>query len=154
MTPATGAVPPPLHRPPAPPSVPVALDAGEESPLAVAARRVALEQPSAAGWSRRVFVGGLGVLLLAFVGTTAWVRSAAPQRPVARGPATPVGPVIETEVDRLLTRAAERIDAHDEGGAEEAAMRAAPSTLRTPGRLCSSAGSTSGPGSGSVRGPS
>jgi len=33
--------------------------------------------------------------------------------------------VIETEVDRLLTRAMERIDANDEGGAEEAAMRAA-----------------------------
>jgi Flp pilus assembly protein TadD len=36
-----------------------------------------------------------------------------------------VGTVIETEVDRLLTRAMERIDANDEGGAEEAAMRAA-----------------------------
>jgi DNA-binding response OmpR family regulator len=59
--PATGTVPPPLHRPPTPPSVPVALEAGEESPLAVAARRVALEQPSAAGGSRRVFIAGLGL---------------------------------------------------------------------------------------------
>ncbi|HET9036421.1 MAG TPA: tetratricopeptide repeat protein, partial [Myxococcaceae bacterium] len=31
----------------------------------------------------------------------------------------------ETEVDRLVIRAMERIDAHDDGGAEEAAMRAA-----------------------------
>jgi Flp pilus assembly protein TadD len=47
----------------------------------------------------------------------------------------PPGPAIETEVDRLLARAAERIDAHDDGGAEEAAMRAAavdPSDARAP----------------------
>jgi DNA-binding response OmpR family regulator len=134
-TPAPAAVPPPLHRPPTPPSVPVALEAGEESPLAVAARRVALERSSAAGSSRWVLVAGLGVLLLVFVGTTAWVRSAAPPRPVARGPAILVGPVIKTEVDRLLARAEERIDVHDDGGAEEAAMRAAavdPSDARAP----------------------
>ena len=134
-TPATGTAAPPLHRPPTPPSVPVALEAGEESPLAVAARRAALEHRSAAGWSRRVFVGGLGVLLVAFVAATTWVRSAGPPGPVARGPAISGGTVIETEVDRLLTRAAERIDAHDDGRAEEAAMRAAavdPSDARAP----------------------
>jgi DNA-binding response OmpR family regulator len=134
-TPAVGAIPPPLHRPPTPPSVPVALEAGEESPLAVAARGVTLEQPSGAGRSRRLFILGLGVLLLAFVGTTAWLRAAAPPRPVARVPAVPPWPAIETEVDRLLVRAAERIDAHDDGGAEEAAMRAAavdPSDARAP----------------------
>jgi len=103
----------------------VALEAGEESPLAVAARGVTLERPSGSRWSRRLFVGGLVVLLVAFVGTAAWVRSAAPPRSASRSPAVPAGPVIETEVDRLLTRAMERIDAHDEGGAEEAAMRAA-----------------------------
>src|SRR5262249_38402723 len=124
-TPATGVVPPPMHRPPTPPSVPVALEAGEESPLAVAARGATLERPSGSRWSRWLFVGGLVVLLVAFVGTAAWVRSAAPPRSASPSPAVPAGPVIETEVDRLLTRAMERIDAHDEGGAEEAAMRAA-----------------------------
>ena len=134
-TPAAGVIPPPLHRPPTPPSVPVALEAGEESPLAVAARGATLEQPSGAGRSRRLFVVGLGVLLLAFVGTTAWLRASGPPRPVPRGTAVPPGPAIETEVDRLLARAAERIDAHDDGGAEEAAMRAAavdPSDARAP----------------------
>src|SRR6185369_13188275 len=111
-TPAAGVIPPPLHRPPTPPSVPVALEAGEESPLAVAARGATLEQPSGAGRSRRLFVVGLGVLLLAFVGTTAWLRASGPPRPVPRGTAVPPGPAIETEVDRLLARAAERIDAH------------------------------------------
>jgi hypothetical protein len=124
-TPAGDSVPPPLHRPPTPPSVPVALEAGEESPLAVAARGATLARPSPGRWSRRLFVTGVVVLLAAFIGTTAWVRSGAPPRPLARSPAVPVGPVIETEVDRLLTRAMRRIDAHDEGGAEEAAMRAA-----------------------------
>ena len=46
-----------------------------------------------------------------------------------------MGSTIETEVDRLVGRAAERIDAHDDAGAEEAAMRAAaidPSDARAP----------------------
>ncbi len=120
----TGGVAPPIHRPPTPPTVPVALEAGEESPLEVAARAVTLEQPSAVGGSRRLFVVGIGVLLLAFVGTTAWVRSAGPSRPVPR-PEESAGGTIETEVDRLVGRAAERIDAQDDAGAEEAAMRAA-----------------------------
>jgi DNA-binding response OmpR family regulator len=124
-TPAGDVVPPRLHRPPTPPSVPVALEAGEESPLAVAARGATLGGPTPSHRSGRLLAAGLGVLLVAFVGTTVWVRSGAPPRPVPRGGAVPVGPVIETEVDRLLTRAMERIDAHDEGGAEEAAMRAA-----------------------------
>jgi CheY-like chemotaxis protein len=123
--PAADAVPPRLHRPPTPPSVPVALEAGEESPLAVAARGASLEPPTARHGSGGLFAAGLGVLLVAFVGTTVWVRSGAPRRPVPRGAPAPVGAVIETEVDRLLTRAMERIDANDEGGAEEAAMRAA-----------------------------
>jgi len=125
VPPAAGAVPPPIHRPPTPPSVPVALEAGEESPLAVAARGVTLAPAAPVRRSRRLALVGLGVLLLAFLGTTAWVRSAASPGPASRGPAAVVGPVIETEVDRLLTRAMERIDAHDDGGAEEAAMRAA-----------------------------
>ncbi|HUM09650.1 MAG TPA: response regulator [Myxococcaceae bacterium] len=135
-TPASSTPPPPF-RPPTPPSVPVALEAGEESPLSVAARRVTLAQPvfQAFGWQRKLFLAGLGVMVLGFVGTTVWVRSVAPPRatPPARVPAG--GPVVETEVDRLLTRAAERIDAHDDRGAEEAAMRAAavdPSDPRAP----------------------
>jgi len=76
-------------------------------------------------WQRRVLIAGLSVVAVAFVGTTAWLRTAAPARPgraehAATGPAS-----LETELDRLIARATERIDAHDEGGAEEAAMRAA-----------------------------
>jgi DNA-binding response OmpR family regulator len=117
---------PPMHRPPTPPSVPVALEAGEESPLAVAARQVALAQrPTGTSWSRRLFLAGLTLLVVAFVGTTVWVRFAAPLRRMGARTATSPGQAIETEVDRLLGRAMERIDAHDDGGAEEAAMRAA-----------------------------
>ncbi|HVP60718.1 MAG TPA: response regulator [Myxococcaceae bacterium] len=142
--------PPPPYRPPTPPSVPVALEAGEESPLAVAARRVALAQPvpGAPGWPRRVLLAGLAVMLLAFVGTTVWVRSIAPPRVAPPSPVAPAGPVIDTEVDRLLARAMERIDAHDDAGAEEAAMRAAavdPSDPRAPlllGRIHLRAGRT------------
>jgi hypothetical protein len=103
----------------------VALEAGEESPLAVAARAATLERPTARHGSGGLFAAGLGVLLVAFVGTTVWFRSGAPPRPVPPGAPVPAGAVVETEVDRLLTRATERIDANDEGGAEEAAMRAA-----------------------------
>jgi DNA-binding response OmpR family regulator len=125
--PASAAAPPPLHRPPTPPSVPVALEAGEESPLAVAARQVTLPPPPprAAGGSRRLFAAGIGVLLLAFVGSTVWVRSIAPRRAQPHVPVLPPLPPIQTEVDRLVARAVERIDAHDDAGAEEAAMRAA-----------------------------
>jgi DNA-binding response OmpR family regulator len=119
---------PPLHRPPTPPSVPVALEASEESPLAVAARAVALAQ--AAGASGRRMGGalplvGLVALALGLLASSAWLRSAAPShvRPAAQ-PA-PQATSLETEVDRLLARALERIDARDESGAEEAAMRAA-----------------------------
>jgi len=132
--PAVGTVPPPMHRPPTPPSVPVALEAGEESPLAVAARGATLERATSRRWSGGLFAAGLFVLLVAFVGTTVWVRSGAPSLPGPPGAPVPPVPSIETEVDRLLTRAMERIDAHDEGGAEEAAMRAAtvdPSDPRT-----------------------
>ena len=124
--PPTVAAPPPVHRPPTPPSVPVALEPGEESPLAVAARQVALTQrPPRRGWPRQVFLGGLAMLVVAFVGTTIWLRTATPPgRAVAPRPAMP-GQGIETEVDRLVSRAMQRIDAHDDGGAEEAAMRAA-----------------------------
>jgi CheY-like chemotaxis protein len=123
--PAADVVPPRLHRPPTPPSVPVALEAGEESPLAVAARGATLERPTTRHPSGGFFAAGLGVLLVALVGTTVWVRSGAPPRPIQRSAPVAVGVVIETEVDRLLTRATERIDVNDEGGAEEAAMRAA-----------------------------
>ena len=145
----SSAAPPPIHRPPTPPSVPVALEAGEESPLAVAARQVALARRAPSGWSRQLFLAGLGVLVLAFVGTTVWVRSAAPPRKPGRASAMPPRPVIETEVDRLLTRAMERIDAHDDGGAEEAAMRAAavdpsdPRVVLLLGRIHLRAGKTS-----------
>jgi cytochrome c-type biogenesis protein CcmH/NrfG len=103
----------------------VALEAQEESPLAVAARQVTLAEGGSASpaWQRTVMLAGIGVMIAAFVGTAAWVRSAGPPpRPLA--PSRAVAP-LETEVDRLLARASERIDAHDEGGAEEAAMRAA-----------------------------
>jgi DNA-binding response OmpR family regulator len=117
----------PMHRPPTPPSTPVALEAGEESPLVVAARGVALAEPVPdLNPRRRVLpLAGLAMLALAFVGTTLWVRLAAPPRGPAHRPASAPAPADETEVDRLLTRATERIDAHDEAGAEEAAMRAA-----------------------------
>jgi len=115
---------PPLHRPPTPPSSPVALHAEEESPLAVAAREVALAQaPSGrSGWTRGLSLAGLAVVVVAFLATTVWVRTAAPPGPARPAPATPA---FETEVDRLLARARERIDARDDTGAEEAAMRAA-----------------------------
>jgi Flp pilus assembly protein TadD len=54
-----------------------------------------------------------------------WVRSIAPRRAQPHVPVLPPLPPIQTEVDRLVARAAERIDAHDDAGAEEAAMRAA-----------------------------
>jgi DNA-binding response OmpR family regulator len=126
--PAKAASAPPLHRPPTPPRpVPVALEAGEESPLAVAARQVTLPSPAprATGGSRRLFITGIAVLLLAFVASTVWVRSVAPRRVESRIPSLRGAPPIQTEVDRLVARATERIDAHDEAGAEEAAMRAA-----------------------------
>jgi DNA-binding response OmpR family regulator len=125
-TPPPAAAPPPIHRSPTPPSVPVALEAAEESPLAVAARQVALaHRAPGPRWSRRLFLGGVTVLVAAFVGTTAWVRSAAPLRRTPAQAAVSPEQAIETEVDRLVSRAMERIDAHDDGGAEEAAMRAA-----------------------------
>jgi cytochrome c-type biogenesis protein CcmH/NrfG len=93
----------------------------------VAARQVTLaQQPRrSAGGSRNLFLAGLALVLLAFVASTVWVRSAAPRRGPAPARSGPSGPRVETEVDRLVTRALERIDAHDDGGAEEAAMRAA-----------------------------
>ncbi|HSP20263.1 MAG TPA: response regulator [Myxococcaceae bacterium] len=116
---------PRLHRPPTPPSSPVALHPGEESPLVVAARGVALADPGPARRRRGVLLAALAVLGAAFVGTTLWVRLAAPP-PTASGRTDAVPQVDEqTEVDRLLGRASERIDAHDVAGAEEAAMRAA-----------------------------
>ncbi len=124
---ASPSPPLPLHRPPTPPSTPVALEAGEESPLVVAARGVALAEPVPDPTARRrvLPLAGLALLALAFVATTLWVRVAEPPRGPAHRPASAPAPADETEVDRLLTRASERIDAHDEAGAEEAAMRAA-----------------------------
>jgi DNA-binding response OmpR family regulator len=117
---------PPLHRPPTPPSVPVALEAGEESPLAVAARTASLSGTPAArrGPRRGLALVGVAALLLGFVASTVWIRTAAPPRTGPRA-TTPAAPAFETEVDRLVARAAERIDARDDAGAEEAAMRAA-----------------------------
>ncbi len=116
----------PLHRPPTPPSTPVALEAGEESPLVVAARGVALALPARDPGPRRrpLLLAGLAVLAAAFLGTTLCVRLAAPIPAPVRRSSTAV-PVDQTEVDRLMGRARERIDAHDDAGAEEAAMRAA-----------------------------
>ena len=127
-TPTPSSVPlPRLHRPPTPPSSPVALHPGEESPLVVAARGVALVQPGALPVRARrgVLLAGLAVLGAAFVGTTLWVRVAAPAAVSLQRPSP--GPRVEdtTEVDRLIAVARERIDAHDDPGAEEAAMRAA-----------------------------
>jgi hypothetical protein len=116
---------PRLHRPPTPPSSPVALHPGEESPLVVAARGVALAPPARAPMPRRLLLAGLAVLAAAFLGTTLWVRVGAPSPEALHRPAPVRVAVDETEVDRLLAQARERIDAHDEAGAEEAAMRAA-----------------------------
>ncbi|MGZ6140624.1 MAG: response regulator [Myxococcaceae bacterium] len=118
---------PRLHRPPTPPSSPVALHPGEESPLVVAARGVALAHPGATPTSmpRLLLLGGLAVLGAAFLGTTLWVRVGAPSREPLHRPAPVPRAVDETELDRLLAQARERIDAHDDAGAEEAAMRAA-----------------------------
>ncbi|MGZ6078834.1 MAG: hypothetical protein ACXWK6_13600, partial [Myxococcaceae bacterium] len=118
---------PRLHRPPTPPSSPVALHPGEESPLVVAARGVALAHPGAtpASMPRLLLLGGLTVLGAAFLGTTLWVRVGAPSREPLHRPAPVPRAVDETELDRLLAQARERIDAHDDAGAEEAAMRAA-----------------------------
>ncbi|MGZ3446456.1 MAG: response regulator [Myxococcaceae bacterium] len=118
---------PRLHRPPTPPSSPVALHPGEESPLVVAARGVALAHPGAtpASMPRLLLLGGLTVLGAAFLGTTLWVRVGAPSREPLHRPAPVLRAVDETELDRLLAQARERIDAHDDAGAEEAAMRAA-----------------------------
>ena len=119
---------PPLHRPPTPPTLPVALEVGEESPLAVAARAVAQAKADRTG-ARRAGGGlplvGLAALALGFLGSTLWIRFVAPPRPNPAAPAAPRPAPLETEVDRLLARAAQRIDAHDDAGAEEAAMRAA-----------------------------
>ena len=68
---------------------------------------------------------GVTALLLGFVGSTVWIRSSAPHRGRAQVAAGPGTPAFETEVDRLVARASERIDARDDAGAEEAAMRAA-----------------------------
>ncbi len=71
---------PRLHRPPTPPSSPVALHPGEESPLVVAARGVALAPPAPVPMPRPLLLGGLAVLGAAFLGTTLWVRVGAPSR--------------------------------------------------------------------------
>ena len=146
-TTAAASAPPPLHRPPTPPSVPVALEAGEESPLAVAARQVALAHSAATlrRWRRLLPAAGLGVVIAAFLATTLWVRTAAPPRPPAGVHAAPAGPVVENEVDRLVARATERIDARDDArgrrGRDESGSHR---PLGRPGATCSSAGSTSG----------
>jgi len=118
---------PPRHRPPTPPIAVPALEAGEESPLAVAARTASLSEapvPPRRG-SRVLSLVGVTALLLGFVGSTVWIRSSAPHRGRAQVAAGPGTPAFETEVDRLVARASERIDARDDAGAEEAAMRAA-----------------------------
>lgn len=126
--PAPPGAAPPMHRPPTPPSVPVALEAGEESPLAAAARRATLPEARAPArrWRAPLLpLVGVTALALGFLGSTLWLRTAAPLRG-RPAPLPAVGPLaVETEVDRLLARAQARIDAHDDAGAEDAAMRAA-----------------------------
>jgi CheY-like chemotaxis protein len=113
----------PMHRPPTPPSVPVALEAGEESPLAVAARAVAAaslapEQPARfSGWLPLV---GVAALSAGFLIGSAWIRLVhAPHRPSAtRALSNPA------DVSGWLTLARARFDAGDGSGAEEAANQA------------------------------
>ena len=104
-----------------------ALEAVEESPLAVAARTASLrEGPAPSRRGGRVFsMVGVTALLLGFLGSTVWIRASAPARVRPQTAPAPGIPAFETEVDRLVARAAERIDARDDTGAEEAAMRAA-----------------------------
>jgi CheY-like chemotaxis protein len=120
-------LPPPFLRPPTPPSVPVALEAGEESPLAAAARQLTLSETSAPvrTWHRRLLLAGLSAVAVGFIGTTVWLRTSTAPRPADAERASAEPAKLETELDRLIARASERIDAQDEGGAEEAAMRAA-----------------------------
>jgi len=108
----------PMHRPPTPPAVAVALEAGEESPLAAAARAVATASAHADArrriW-RAVPLVGLALLALGFAASIVWARMywAVPPDRVARSAAAP------------LQQAQARFDAGDDAGAEEAAMTAA-----------------------------
>jgi len=108
----------PLHRPPTPPAVPVALDAGEESPLAAAARAVAAAsastEPPRRGLGALSLVG-IALLALAFAASIVWGRMYRPPPPP---------PVVRTAASALATAQA-RFDAGDDAGAEEAAMAAA-----------------------------
>jgi len=118
---------PPLLRPPTPPIAVPALEAREESPLAAAARSASLAGSPAVShrFGRGLSLVGVTALLLGFVGSTVWIRTAAPSRTRAQRAPGPPTPAFETELDRLVARAVERIDARDDAGAEEAAMRAA-----------------------------
>jgi Tetratricopeptide repeat len=113
----------PLHRPPTPPSVPVALEAGEESPLAVAARAVAAavsapEPP--ARFSSWLPLVGVAALAVGFLVGSVWIRLVhAPRPSAARALSTPAG------VSGWLELARARFDAGDGTGAEEAANQAA-----------------------------
>jgi CheY-like chemotaxis protein len=114
----------PLQRPPTPPSVPVALEAGEESPLAVAARAVAAassapEPPARSSSWLPLF--GVAALAAGFLVSTGWIRLLhTPHGPIAtRAHSMPV------DVAGWLELARARFDAGDGTGAEEAANHAA-----------------------------
>jgi CheY-like chemotaxis protein len=122
----------PLNRPPTPPSVPVALEAGEESPLAVAARAVAAASSSPepparfSGWLPLL---GVAALAAGFLVSTGWIRLLhTPHGPTAtRARSTPV------DVAGWLELARARFDAGDGTGAEEAANHAASLDGNDPG---------------------
>jgi CheY-like chemotaxis protein len=108
----------PIHRPPTPPAVAVALEAGEESPLAAAARAVATASARAEARERALRAWplvGLVVLALGFAVSIVWVRMFRPVPPTA-APRSTLSP---------LSTAQARFDAGDDAGAEEAAMTAA-----------------------------
>ena len=108
----------PIHRPPTPPAVPVALEAGEESPLAAAARELATASARAEARKRALRalpLVGLVVLVAGFATSIVWMRMSRSAPPPAASRST-LSP---------LATAQARFDAGDDAGAEEAAMAAA-----------------------------
>jgi CheY-like chemotaxis protein len=114
----------PAHRPPTPPSVPMALEAGEESPLAAAARAVAAAgsapEVDSRSFPRWLPVLGVAALTAAFFIGSAWIRMVNPPHPPGA-----TASVIPANVSGWLALARARFDAGDGSGAEEAAMKAA-----------------------------
>ena len=97
----------------------MALEAGEESPLAAAARAVAglgAREARRATLRRALPLLGVVALALGLAGTVVWVRMFRPAAPRRRSAALVAG---------RWSLAQARFDAGDDAGAEEAAMAAA-----------------------------